>query len=67
MATAGKASDTEQDWLSLGAASRELGESRLKVLTRAVAGELEAKHLAGQTFISRASLERVRGTAVAST
>lgn len=60
MTTAGKTMEEEKDWVSLGTASRELGESRLRVLTRAVAGELEAKHLAGQTFISRASLDRLR-------
>lgn len=64
MATASKATtSTRDEWVSLGAAARELSESRLKVLTRVVARELEAQHIAGQTFISRKSLDALAGAA----
>jgi hypothetical protein len=36
-----------------------LGESRLAVLSRSVKGDLEAKHIAGRTVVSRASIQRV--------
>lgn len=45
-------------WMGLVAASRAIGETRLRVLTLVVKGELEAKHVAGRTIISRASVER---------
>lgn len=63
MATAGKRTEIdkelEKEWVSLGDAARALGESRLAALTRTVKGELEAKHIAGRTLISRDSLNRV--------
>lgn len=49
----------EAHWMGLVAASRALGETRLRILTLAVKGELEAKHVAGRTIISRESVERV--------
>lgn len=62
MPTARKATDTDEEWVSLGAAAKELGESRLKVLTRAVKGELTVKHIAGLTLISRQSLDGLLAT-----
>jgi hypothetical protein len=65
MTTAGK-TDTgpatqasDDDWVSLGDAARMLGESRQGVLTRAVKGEVIAKHIAGRTVVTRQSVERV--------
>jgi hypothetical protein len=56
-------------WLSVGAAARAVGESRLAMLTRAVKGEVIAKHIGGRTFIRRDSLiallPRVKGDTVA--
>lgn len=63
MATASKPTTTPRtEWVSLGAAARELKESRLKVLTRVIARELDAQHIAGQTFISRKSLDSLAAT-----
>lgn len=45
--------------MSLVAAARQLGETRQTVLTRAIKGEVEAKHVAGRTVVSRASIERL--------
>lgn len=50
----------DDPWMTLNRAGKELGESRYKVLTRTTLGELEAKHEAGRTLVSRASVERVR-------
>ena len=46
-------------WISLPTAAAMLGESRLRVLTRVVKGELIAKHVAGRTIVSRESLKRL--------
>lgn len=46
-------------WIVLPEAAAILGWSRLRVLTRAIKGELEAKHFAGRTVISRESVERI--------
>ena len=46
-------------WLSLPEAARQLGESRLAVLTRAVKGEVDAQHIAGRTVVSQASVQRI--------
>lgn len=46
-------------WLSLPEAARQLGESRLAVLTRAVKGEVDAQHIAGRTVVSQASVQRL--------
>lgn len=60
MSVARKAENLDDaHWIVLPEAARLLGESRLRVLTRAVKGELEAKHIAGRTIISRESLERI--------
>lgn len=47
----------EDEWMTLVEAARVLGETRLKVLSRSVKGELEAQHLSGRTFIKRASMD----------
>lgn len=49
-----------EDWMSLADAAQELGETRQTVLTRAVKGEVDAKHVAGRTIVSRSSVERVK-------
>jgi hypothetical protein len=46
-----------EPWMTVGAAARAIGESRLATLTRIVKGELVGQHLAGQTFVRRDSLE----------
>lgn len=58
MPTARKTHRTKglEPWMSVGAAARALGESRLATLTRIVKGELVGQHLAGQTFVRRDSL-----------
>lgn len=63
MANGGKTATvtTQTDaWMSIVGAADALGESRLKVLSRAVKGELESATVAGRTVISRASVERVK-------
>lgn len=57
-----KALDQSQEWLSLVAAAAALGESRFRVLQRAVKGEITARHVAGRTVVSRVSVERVLAT-----
>lgn len=58
-ATKDQRTGDRQEWVTLVAAAKELGEQRLTVLTRALKGELEAKYEAGRSLISRASLDRV--------
>jgi len=58
MDTARKTEEAD-DWISLLEASRTLGESRQTVLGRAVKGEVEAKHVAGRTIVSRASVDAI--------
>jgi hypothetical protein len=48
-----KAVDALDPWMSLGAAARAIGESRLATLTRIVKGELIGQHVGGQTFVRR--------------
>lgn len=50
-------------WMTLVEASTALGWTRLKVLSRSIKGELEARHIAGRTLVSRASVERVLAAA----
>lgn len=59
MATARKAERTGEDWISLAEAARMLGETRQTVLVRTVKGEVVAQHIAGRTFVSRASIEKL--------
>lgn len=66
MAAASKTDRLSDQWVGLPQAAAELGESRLKVLSRTVTGELEADHLAGRTVISRASLDRLLADRAAS-
>lgn len=47
-------------WLSLLAASRELGMPRQSVLLLALKGEVEYQIAAGRVHISRASVERAK-------
>jgi hypothetical protein len=61
MATARK-NVLEEEWMTLVEASRVLGETRLKVLSRSVKGELEAQHLAGRTLIRRSSVDALLAT-----
>lgn len=46
-------------WMGLVAASKALGETRLRVLTLAIKGEVEAVHVAGRTLVKRESVERL--------
>ncbi len=60
MTTEGKSEAVQADpWMTLPDAAEALGEARQTVLTRTVKGELEAKHEAGRTLISRASVEKL--------
>jgi hypothetical protein len=59
MATAEKIRVGSDGWISLVHAAQMLGETRLKILTRAVKGEIEAQHIAGRTIVTRASVERL--------
>jgi hypothetical protein len=62
MVVAGKkkrATDDADRWVSLSVAAANLAETRQTVLTRAIKGELEAKHVAGRTVVSRASVDRL--------
>lgn len=59
MTAARKTRQSEDPWVSLVEAARMLGESRLAVLARSVKGEVEAKHIAGRTVVSRASVQRL--------
>lgn len=60
MATARKKLIAPDPWMTLNQAAKELGESRLAVLTRTVKGEIDAKHEAGRTIVSRESVRRVK-------
>lgn len=60
MRTASKALPASDPWMSLGDAARTLKTTRQTVLTRAIKGELEAKHVAGRTVVSRASVEKAK-------
>lgn len=62
MPTARKTVKVLDPWMSLVEAARELGETRQTVLTRAVKGEVEAKHIAGRTVVSRESVVRVKAS-----
>jgi hypothetical protein len=53
--------------MSLADAARVLGESRQGVLTRAVKGDIVAKHIAGRTVVTRESVERVRSAKAVAT
>lgn len=55
-----KARPQDDEWVSLPKAAKLLQTNRQTLLTRAIKGELEAKHVAGRTVLSRASVERVR-------
>lgn len=57
MTTARKPDEALDPWMSLGAASRAIGESRLATLTRIVKGELVGQHVGGQTFVRRDTVE----------
>ena len=65
MGAARKTELSDTQWMSLIAASRELGETRFRVMTRALKGEVEFVHVAGRTLISRASVERLLAERVA--
>lgn len=58
----GAGATLDGEWVGLVVAARELGENRQSVLVRAIKGDLEAKHVAGRTIVSRASLDRVLAT-----
>lgn len=50
------------EWMSVHEAARVLGESRLKVLSRTVSGELIAQQIAGRACVSRESVEQLLRT-----
>lgn len=54
-----KETEKDDEWISLSEAARQLGETRQTVLTRAVAGDIVAQHIAGRTVVTRASVLRV--------
>jgi hypothetical protein len=63
MATARKKApklDPLDPWMTLPAAARALGESRLATLTRIVKGELIGQHVGGQTFVRRDTVATAR-------
>ncbi len=64
MAAARKKANDSDAWVSLVEASRLLGESRLMILNRTVKGEIDAKHIAKRTVVSRESIERVLASRV---
>lgn len=66
MSAASKTDLSSDQWVGLPEAAAQLGESRLKVMSRTVKGELEAQHVAGRTVISRASLDRLLAERAAS-
>lgn len=57
MTTARKPDEVLDPWMSVGAAARALGESRLATLTRIVKGELVGQHVGGQTFVRRDTVD----------
>jgi hypothetical protein len=57
MTTARKPDHTLDPWMSVGAAARELGETRLATLTRIVKGELIGQHVGGLTFVRRDTVD----------
>lgn len=59
MATKRKAEIDADEWVTLNAAAALLGESRLTTLHRIVKGELEGKHIAGRTVVTRTSVSAV--------
>lgn len=60
--TARKQENGADEWMSVLAASKALSETRQKVLTRIVAGELVGKRVAGRTVVTVASVARVKKT-----
>ena len=52
-------------WMTLGAAARAIGKSRLATLTLIVRGELVGQHLGGQTFVRRDTVDAVRKVSAA--
>lgn len=57
VAEARKHTETPKDaWMTLVKAAAELGESRLSIATRCIAGELVGKHEAGRTLVTRESV-----------
>lgn len=52
--------DAAEKWMSVLAASKALGETRHRVLTRIVAGELVGQKIAGRTVVTVASVARVK-------
>jgi hypothetical protein len=66
MATARKKELPKLDpWMTLPAAARAIGESRLATLTRIVKGELVGQHIGGQTFVRRDTVDAVRRVSAA--
>ena len=57
MTTVRKPDHTLDPWMSVGAAARVLGETRLATLTRIVKGELIGQHVGGLTFVRRDTVE----------
>lgn len=60
VAQARKETEAKGEWMSLASAAAALGESRLSVATRCIAGELVGKHEAGRTLITRESVTRLK-------
>lgn len=59
MPVAGKKRTDGDEWVSLFEASRMAGMGRLTLLTLALKGEIEARHVAGRTVVLRASLDKL--------
>lgn len=63
MVTARKKVEAVADeWVGMVVAKELSGKSRVYLLTQVIAGNLVAKHEAGRTIVSRASLNRLIST-----
>lgn len=59
--TARKETEAGDGWMTLNKAATALGKNRQSVLVMIVAKELEGKHEAGRTLVTRASVEAAKG------
>jgi excisionase family DNA binding protein len=52
---------TDEAWMTVTQAAKQLGCAPQTVYVKVVAGELETTRVAGRIFVSRASVERALG------
>lgn len=57
MEAARKAAEVAEEWTTVEDAGRQLGKSRLAVLTLCIKGDLVGKHMAGRTLILQSSID----------